>query len=154
MVTARRKTQLYLSALAAVLVGFALVPSRLHAQNDPPRAGGTARDFVGTWHWMFQGKPFATMVIELHGDRFTGSITNESIHMDADGKITNATAGEGVSPIVRASLENGVLHVTGKDGEDEIEWLMVLKTADKGELRIGDADAPPNAEAISLERAR
>jgi len=151
MVTARRKAQLYLTAIVTLLAGLIVAPARLRGQTDQ-KLEVKAKDFAGTWHWMFQGKPFATMVLHLDGGRITGSITNEHINMDGNGKITIAEATEGISPIVRASLEKGVLHVVGKDGDDEIEWLIELKSADSAELRIGGVEAPPNAEGIRMER--
>jgi hypothetical protein len=108
-------------------------------------------DYVGTWHWMFQGKSFATMEIEQHGDQLTGSLTGVSIEMDDNGKLTKAVATDGPSSTLRVSLESGVLHVSEKDGDDEIAWTMTLTSTKTGELRFAGG-APANAEAIKLEK--
>jgi len=108
-------------------------------------------DYVGTWHWMFQGKAFATMEIEQHGDQLTGSLTGVSLEMDDNGKLTKAVATDGPSSTLHVSLESGVLRVSEKDGNDEIAWTMTLTSTKTGELRFAGG-APANAEAIKLEK--
>jgi hypothetical protein len=108
-------------------------------------------DYVGAWHLMFQGKAFATMTIERRGDQFTGSLTGVSIEMGDNGKLTNAAATNGPSSTLQARLENGVLHLSEKDGDDVIEWTMTLTSQSAGELRFARG-APANAEAIRLEK--
>ena len=108
-------------------------------------------DYVGTWHWMFQGKSFATMEIEQHGDQLTGSLTGVSLEMDDNGKLTKAVATDGPSSTLHVSLESGVLRVSEKDGDDEIVWTMTLRSAKAGELRFAGG-APANAEAIKVEK--
>ena len=114
----------------------------------------TAQDFTGTWHWIFQGKPLATMVLEQKDGVITGTITNEWMNMDEQGRITDAQPRPGSSPIVRTSIENGVLRIVEKDGDNETEWSMTLTSATTGELRIAGQDAPANAEPIPLEKAQ
>jgi hypothetical protein len=48
-------------------------------------------------------------------------------------------------------LDNGVLHVSEKDGDDKIEWTMTLTSPKTGELRFAGG-ASANAEPIQLEK--
>jgi len=138
------------TALVAVLAGAVL----MNVDAAQPAGVYGAKDFAGTWHWMFQGKPFATIVLEQNGDQFTGSITHGSIDIGSDGKITSAVAAEGSSPVIRTAFQNGVLRIVEKDGDDETEWAMTLNSATTAELRIAGADAPPAAEPVRLEKAQ
>lgn len=112
----------------------------------------SADDFVGTWNWMFQDRRFATMTLQRNGDQFGGSITNGSIQMDKDGRITSASAGEGSSPILRSSLQNGALHIVAKDGNEEMELAMTLISPTTGQVKFAGQGAPANAQAIKVEK--
>jgi hypothetical protein len=111
----------------------------------------TGTDYVGRWHWMFQGNAFATMTIERRGDQFSGSLTGVSIEIDDNGKLTRAVATDGPSSTLQMSLDNGVMHVSEKDGDDKIEWTMTLTSPKTGELRFAGG-APANAEPIKVEK--
>jgi hypothetical protein len=108
-------------------------------------------DYVGAWHLMFQGKSFATMTIERHGDQFTGSLTGVSIEMDDNGKLTNAAATNGPASTLKARLEDGAMHLSEKDGDDEVAWTMTLSSPTTAELRFAQG-APAQAQAIRLEK--
>jgi hypothetical protein len=150
----KKTVRLRRSIQAMVIASILAAAFSLAAHAASPASAYTAKDFAGTWHWMFQGKPFATMVISLKGDQFSGSITNGTISMDQDGKITSAESVDGTSPIVRGSLQNGVLHVVVKHGDDESEWTMTLTSPETGELKTASEAAPANAESIHLEKAQ
>lgn len=138
-----------LSSAAAVL--FLLTASGF-AQQSPPSAA-TPEAFAGTWHWIFEGKPFATMILEPKADGVAGSITGASIHTDANGRITEAFAGTGTYPILRSSINDGVLHVVCKDdGGDEIEWAVRLTSPAAAEVVPYGSDAP-KMEPIHAEKA-
>lgn len=111
-----------------------------------------AKDYAGTWNWMFQDRRFATMTLQRNGEQLGGSITNENIEMDKDGKITSASAASGSSPILRTSFQNGVLHIITKDGDEEMELAMTLSSSTTAELKFAGQGAPANAEAIRLEK--
>lgn len=134
---------------AAIAATLLWIPAATFAQQA---ATATVNSFAGTWHWMFQGKPFATMVLEVKGGAVTGSITNASIHTDPDGKITEAQAGSGSIAIIRSSMEDGVLHIVSKDGGDEIEWAVKLTSPTTAEIILPGADAP-KMEPIRAEKA-
>ena len=70
------------------------------------------------------------------------------------GPVTAAESRPGSSPIVRTSIENGVLVLVEKDGDDELEWAMKVTSPTTAELRIRGAGAPENAEAIRVEKAQ
>ena len=121
---------------------------RLQAQAQPSYSEA---DYVGSWHLMFQGKAFATLTIEQHGAQLSGSLTGVSIDMDDNGKITNAVANNGPASTLHAAMQDGVLHVSEKDGDDVMEWTMTLSSPKTGELRFARG-GPANAEAIRLEK--
>ena len=139
--------------LFVLLAAAAFPPATAALAQQPAPAAVSAKDFAGTWHWMFQGKPFVTMILQPHGDGFTGSITNANLHADDQGKITDASAGAGSAPIVKSSIENGVLHIVSKDGDDENEWAVTLTSATTAEIRIAGNEAP-KIEPIRAEKAQ
>lgn len=138
-------------AAASLVASGSLVLPRdaVRAQAVQRDATVTAEQFAGTWNWMFHDRRFATMILELRGDQLGGSITHASIDMDNEGKITNAVAIEGSSPIESAELEKGVLRIVDQDGD---EWAMTLKSDTTAELRAAGAGAPTNAQPIQLEK--
>ena len=144
------RTRLFLILVAAGIV--LSVPAIALAQQSAPGAV-TLKDFAGTWHWVFQGKSFATMVLEVKPDEVKGSITNASVHTDSDGKITDVRADSGSSPIVKSSFENGILRIVVKDGGDELEWSVRLTSPTTAEIIPAGADAP-KMEAIHSEKAQ
>ena len=122
------------------------------AQQSAP-ATIAARDFAGTWHWMFQGKSFATMILEPKADGVTGSITGVSLHTDDQGKITEAFAGTGTLAIIRSSMKDGVLHVVCKEDDDEIEWAVKLTSPTTAEI-VASGPGAPKMEPIRAEKAQ
>jgi hypothetical protein len=131
------------AALAGLLLmsgmqaGLAQAPSAKTAAIDRV----AAKDFAGTWNWMFQDRRFGTMTLELRGDELNGSMTN----------ITHAASSAGTTPVV-GSLRNGVLRVVAKSGDDETEFAMTLISPLAAELRFSREGAPAHAEAIRLEK--
>jgi hypothetical protein len=152
MFSIARKFLMLALAVAALLSWQAVSDVAVHAQDKPAAANVTVKDFAGTWNLMFEDKRFATMILQLNGDQLTGSITNGTIEMDDNGKITSASGKDGSSPIVRTSLADGVLRVVEKDGSEDMEWSMTLTSPTTGELRMSAAGAPPSAQAIKLEK--
>ena len=144
-----RRISLLVAALAFLPSG--LFPWTLRGQESAPVAN--SKNLAGTWHWIFHGQPFATMVLEPKEDGFAGSITNASINADSDGKLTSAAALPGSSPIIRSSWDNGVLHIVCKVDDDEIEWSVALTSATTAE--VAPVGAPgPKLESIRAEKAR
>jgi len=139
-----------------LVLSLALIPAALvlpwasSAQESTPAAN--PKNLVGTWHWIFHGQPFATMVLEPKADGFTGSVTNASIEADPDGKLTNAVALSGSSPIIRSSWDKGILRIVCKVDDDEIEWAVTLTSATTAEIAPWGAQAP-KLKSIHAEKA-
>jgi hypothetical protein len=136
--------------LAASSVG--LGGRAVHAQAGTARQQVTLKSFAGTWNLMFGDKRFATLVLNLEDGQLAGSMSNGSMEMDKNGRITRAEAGKGTSPVVRTSLVSGMLHIVEKGGKAEIDWAMTLRTDTTAELKVAGAGAPANAESIRLEK--
>lgn len=118
----------------------------LQASSQPSK---TAEKFAGTWHWMFDGKSFATMILVRSGSSFKGSVTGSQIALNDDGGLLRADPSDDSKPkpITKASLEGSALHITVADG---FEFLVTLKDNTHAEIRpIG---APANMKPIPAER--
>lgn len=124
----------------------------LQAQAVMPAASVTAKDFVGTWNWIYKDRHFATTILKLDGERLSGTMTHSQIEMDNDGNITRAVAAKGQSPILHAWPQNGVLHIVSKDGQDTVEMAMILTSPTTAELRFTGQGAPAHGKSIRLEK--
>ncbi len=153
MTFSKINTTICRAALAGVFLmgglqaGFAQAPAAKPAATDRV----AAKDFAGTWNWMFQDRRFGTMTLELRGDELKGSMTNVHIDMDSQNKITHAASSSGSTPVM-GTLRNGVLRVVAKTGDDETEFAMTLVSPLAAELRFSGEGAPAHAEAIRLEK--
>ena len=137
-------------ALAAGLtfgVGAALMNSiSLQARAEP---SGTAAKFAGTWHWMFDGKSFVTMILVQSGSGLTGSVTGSRIALDDDGGLLRADPSEDATPrpIRKARVEGSALHVTVNDG---FEFRVSL--IDSAHAEVRPLGAPSNMKPIPAEK--
>ena len=140
------------AALAGLLLigGMRTGLTQAAPSSAPPSVA--AKDFAGTWNWMFQDRRFATMILEQKGDQITGTMTNGHIDMDGQGKITKAAAEKGSTPIVKSTMEKGRLILLAKDGKDATEFAMTLTSPTTAELRFSGKGAPARAEPIRLEK--
>lgn len=121
----------------------------LQASSAP---SNSAEKFAGTWHWMFNGKSFATMILVRDGSSFTGSVTPSRIALNDAGALRRADPSEDgtPSPITKAKLEGSALHVTVGDGNEPVEFIVTLKGDTHAEIHpIG---APPNMKPIPAEK--
>src|ERR1700730_8187158 len=118
----------------------------LQARSEP---SNTAEKFAGTWHWMFDGRSFATMILVRSGSGFTGSATPSRIALNDDGGLLRADPSEDSTPkpITKARLEGSALHITVMDG---FEFIVTLK--DDTHAEIHPKGAPPNMKPIPAER--
>jgi len=114
------------------------------------QSSSTADKFAGTWHWMFDGKSFATMVLIRSGSGFTGSVTGSQIALNDDGGLRRADPSDDSKPkpISKAMLEGSVLHITVEDG---FEFMVTLK--DDTHVEIRPVGAPPKMKPIPAERS-
>jgi beta-lactamase regulating signal transducer with metallopeptidase domain len=118
----------------------------LQASSKP---ANTAEKFAGTWHWMFDGRSFATMILARSGSGFTGTVTPSRIALNDDGTLRQADPSEDSTPksITKASLEGSALHITVTDG---FEFIATLKDATHAEIH--PLGAPPNMKPIAAEK--
>ena len=123
----------------------------LQASSEP---SNTAEKYAGTWHWMFDGRSFATMILVRNGSGFTGTVTGSRIALNDDGRLSRADPSEDStpSPITNAKLEGSALHVTVGDGNEPVEFVVTLKDDTHAEIHPGGA--PPNMKAIPAEKVR
>jgi beta-lactamase regulating signal transducer with metallopeptidase domain len=155
-------TEKRLSLSRAALIGLALATSftfgagavLAHAMSRQASSApsNTAKKFAGTWHWMFDGRSFATMILVRDGSRFTGSVTPSRIALNDDGGLSRADPSEDSTPkpIAKASLEGSALHVTVEDGNETFEFSVTLK--DDTHAEIHPKGAPPNMKPIPAEK--
>ena len=115
-------------------------------------SSNTAETFAGTWHWMFNGKSFSTMILVRDGSGFTGTVTPSRIALNHEGGLMRADPSENStpSPITKANLEGSALHVTVGDGNEPIEFIVTLK--DETHAEIHPKGAPPNMQPIPAEK--
>jgi hypothetical protein len=120
----------------------------LQASSD---SSTMAERFAGTWHWMFDGKSFATMTLIRSGSNFTGSVTESRIALKGDGSLLRADPSDDARPkeITRAILEGSSLHVTVADG-----FQFTVTKKDDTHAKIHPVGAPPNMKPISAEKVR
>lgn len=155
-------TEKRLSLSRAGLIGLALAMSitfgagamlahatSLQASSEPSNA---ADRFAGTWHWIFDGKSFSTMVLVRSGTGFTGSVTGSRIALNENGTLSRADPAEDStpSPITKAKLEGSALHVTVMDHNESFEFTVTLN--DDTHAEIHPVGAPPNMQPIPAEK--
>jgi beta-lactamase regulating signal transducer with metallopeptidase domain len=118
----------------------------LQASSKP---SNTAENFAGTWHWMFDGRSFATMILARSGSGFTGTVTPSRIALNDDGTLRQADPSEDSTPkpITKASLEGSAMHITVMDG---FEFIATLKDATHAEIH--PVGAPSNMKPITAEK--
>jgi beta-lactamase regulating signal transducer with metallopeptidase domain len=119
----------------------------LQAGSTP--SNNTAEKFAGTWHWMFDGRSFATMILARSGSGFTGSATESRIALNDDGTLRQADPAEDTTPkrIAKARLQGSALHITVTGG---FEFMVTLKDDTHAEIR--PVGAPPNMKPIQAEK--
>ena len=152
-------TEKRLSLSRAALIGLALATSitfgagavLAHAMSRQASSepSNTAKRFAGTWHWMFDGRSFATLILVRDGSGFTGSVTPSQIALNDDGELSNADPAEDSTPkpISKATLEGSALHIAVSDG---FEFIVTLK--DDTHAGILPKAAPPRMKPIPAEK--
>jgi hypothetical protein len=117
----------------------------LQASSEP---SNTAEKFAGTWHWIFDGTSFATMILVRNGSGFTGSVTPSRIALNDDGGLLRADPAEDSTPkpITKATLEGSALHIT----VDGFQFTVTLK--DDAYAEIHPVGAPPNMKPIPAQK--
>jgi beta-lactamase regulating signal transducer with metallopeptidase domain len=140
-----------LALATTITFGAGAVLAHAMSLQAKSERSGAAEKFAGTWHWMFEGKSFATMILVRNGSRFTGTVTPSRIGLNDDGELTQADPSEDSAPkqITKARLEGSALHITVVDG---FEFTVSLK--DDTHAEIKPQAAPPNMKPIAAEKVQ
>jgi beta-lactamase regulating signal transducer with metallopeptidase domain len=154
MLTDKTRSLSRTSAIALVLAtsimfGASAVLAHAVSLQSRSEASNTAEKFAGTWHWMFEGRSFSTMILVRSGSGFTGSVTPSQIALNDDGGLSQADPSEDSTPapITKATLEGSALHITVGDG---FAFTVTLKDATHAEIH--PAGAPANMKPIPAEK--
>ncbi|HEX3372596.1 MAG TPA: M56 family metallopeptidase [Edaphobacter sp.] len=134
------------------LFGSSTVLARAVSLQEASASTNTAQTFVGTWHWMFHGQSFSTMILVQNGSWVIGSVTPSKIALDDAGELSKADPSDNsaASLISKTKREGNALRVTVGAGKQPFEFLVTLKDATHAEIHpIG---APPNMKPIQAER--
>jgi beta-lactamase regulating signal transducer with metallopeptidase domain len=141
-----------LALTTSFLFGSSTVLARAVSLQEVSASTNTAQMFAGTWHWMFHGQSFSTMILAQNGSGITGTVTPSRIALDDHGELSKADPSDNSAPapISKAKLEGNALHVTVGDENQPFEFIVTLKDATHAEIHpIG---APPNMKPIQAER--
>ena len=157
MMLTKRKLSLSRTGVIALVLATSIVFTAsavlAHAVSvqASSEASNTAEKFAGTWHWMFDGKSFSTMILVRSGSGFTGSVTPSRIALNDDGGLSQADPSEDNTPqpITKATLEGPALHITVKDG---FAFTVTLK--DDTHAEIHPVGAPPNMKPIPADKVQ
>jgi beta-lactamase regulating signal transducer with metallopeptidase domain len=131
-----RNGVLALALATSVAFGAGAVLARAMSLQASVEPSKMAEKFAGTWHWIFNGKSFSTMILNWSGSGFTGSVTPSRIALDDDGGLVRADPTEDTAPapITKAKLEGSALRVTVKDGNESFEFTVTLKDDTHAEI--------------------
>jgi hypothetical protein len=137
-----------LALATSIMFGVGAVPAQTMSLQASPEPSNTAEKFAGTWHWMFDGTSFATMILVRNGSGFTGSVTPSRIALNDDGGLLRADPAEDSAPkpITKATLEGSALQIT----TEGFQFIVILK--DDTHAEIHPAGAPPNMKPIPAQR--
>jgi beta-lactamase regulating signal transducer with metallopeptidase domain len=141
-----------LALATSFLFGSSAVLARAVSVQEVSASTNTAQKFVGTWHWMFKGQSFSTMILVQNGSWIIGSITPSRIALDDAGELSKADPSDNseASLISKTKLEGNALHVTVGAGKQSFEFIVTLKDATHAEIH--PVGAPPNMKPIQAER--
>ena len=137
-----------LALATSIMFGVGAVPAQTMSLQASPEPSNTAEKFAGTWHWMFDGTSFATMILVRNGSGFTGSVTPSRIALNDDGGLLRADPAEDSAPkpITKATLEGSALRIR----TEGFEFTVTLK--DDTHAEIHPAGAPPNMKPILAQK--
>ena len=136
--------------VASLIFGSGAMLARATSVQATAGPSNNMQAFGGTWHWMFKGRGFSTMILVPNGSGFSGSVTGSKIALDDEGYLSKADPSDDTTPdsITRAVIEGKALHVTVGDG---FEFLVTLK--DDTHAEIHPVGAPANMKPIPAEKA-
>lgn len=138
-------------AFATTLIfGSSAVLARAVSLQEAAASTNNAQMYAGTWHWMFHGRSFSTMILVPNGSGIGGTVTPSRIALSDDGALSKADPSDNSAPapISKTKLEGDALRVTVGDG---FEFLVTLKDATHAEIH--PVGAPTNMKPIQAEKA-
>jgi hypothetical protein len=141
-----------LALATSFLFGSSAVLARAVSLQEASAPTKTAQKFAGTWHWMFHGQSFSTMILVQNGSWIIGSVTPSKIALNDAGELSKADPSDNsaASLIRKTKREGNALRVTVGAGKQPFEFIVTLKDATHAEIHpIG---APPNMKPIQAER--
>jgi beta-lactamase regulating signal transducer with metallopeptidase domain len=155
MMLTEKRTSLSLAGLLGLamttsfLFGSSAVLARAMSLQEASVPADAVQKFAGTWHWMFHGQSFATMILVQSDSGITGTVTPSRIALGDDGGLSRADPSDNSTPaqITKAKVEGGALRVTVGDG---FEFMVTLKDATHAEIH--PVGAPPNMMPIQAEK--
>jgi|GEM_PF-3431478 len=141
-----------LALTISFLFGSSTVLARAVSLQEVSASTNSAQKFAGTWHWMFHGQSFSTMILVQNGSWIIGSVTPSRIALDDAGELSKADPSDRseASLISKTKLEGDALRVTVGAGKQSFEFLVTLKDATHAEIH--PVGAPPNMKPIQAER--
>jgi beta-lactamase regulating signal transducer with metallopeptidase domain len=144
-----RTSVIALVLATSIMLGAGAVLAHAVSLQAGSEASKTAEKFAGTWHWLFDGRSFSTMILVRSGSGFSGSVTPSRITLSDDGVLLQADPSEDSTPapITKVTLEGSALHITVGDG---FAFTVTLKDATHAEIH--PAGAPPNMKPIPAEK--
>jgi hypothetical protein len=140
----------------ALLLVACLGVSGFSFQVSQPSTEADLRQFVGTWHANFKGKPFMTIKLEKQNGKLTGTVSHANVSVDQSGELNEVEVLDGNDAITEAKLTNGLLRITE---EDAIQFEMKILGADQAQIQIVIPPAevsqvPAVPKPWKLERAK
>ncbi|HEY3837053.1 MAG TPA: M56 family metallopeptidase [Bryobacteraceae bacterium] len=149
--TLSRAGVMALALAISITFGGGAVLAHAMSRQANSETPNRAEKFAGTWYWMFDGRSFATMILDRSGSGFTGTVTGSRIALNDDGTLSQADPSEDSTPkpIAKARLEGSALRLTVTDG---FEFMVTLKDDTHAEIR--PVGAPPKMKPIPAEKVR
>jgi hypothetical protein len=125
-------------ASAAGLLGAACMVSLLFGTRaSVAQVTTNPTSYVGIWKMTAQDKRVGTLELMNYNGRLTGTLTNAHAAMDSNGKLVEFDAIPGASPIVQASISQGMLVMNAESiNEAIVPWNMTLTGEGKGILQL------------------
>ena len=142
-----------LALTTSILFGSSTVLARAVSLQEASASTNTAKMFAGTWHWMFQGRSFSTMILVQNGSGITGTVTPSHIALDNDRDLSIADPVDNSTPtpISKTKMEGNALRVSLGDENHLFEFLVTLKDATHAEIHpIGAPAAMKPIQAVRV----
>ena len=82
-----RSSVVALALAMSIMFGAGAALAKAMGQKATSDLSNTAEQFAGTWHWMFDGRNFSTMILVRSGSGLTGTVTPTRIALNDDGEL-------------------------------------------------------------------